>query len=179
MYFNSGFTLPISKARPFAEHSFPPATLFLNCLDCNFKHKVWLLLYCLCTMIWSGFFWPSAFTSFHHLKFGMCSRAYEIHCFIRNYCHLSRLHAILCVLVWFLFDLPLTFLPWQSLIWIKNFYTQAMVKNQFLFCQSFSCESLITCIETLNSPIRHTREFFMKAKAFTVTANGNIYSKSL
>lgn len=54
-----------------------------------------------------------------------------------------------------------------------------MVKNQFLFCQRFSCESLIACIETLNTRLRPTREFFMKAKAFTVTANGNTFSKTL
>lgn len=53
-----------------------------------------------------------------------------------------------------------------------------MVKNQFLFCQSFSCESLITCIETLNTCLRPTRESFMKAKSFRVTANGNIFSKT-
>lgn len=76
---------------------------------------------------------------------------------------------VFCV-CWFGFYL--TFLA----IWIKNVYIQAMVKNQFLFCQSLSCESLITCIETLSSPVRSTREFFMKAKAFTVTANGNIFS---
>lgn len=77
-----------------------------NTWTVTFKDIVWFLLYCLCTMIWSGFSWPSAFSSFHHLD--MCCRAYEIQYFVRNtvFCHLSRLHCIVWVLVSLLFDFP-------------------------------------------------------------------------
>lgn len=78
----------------------------------NFSRQSLAFALLFCTMTWSGFFWPSAFTSFHQWKSYMCSKAYGIHYFIRNNCRLLRLHDFLCVSlvsIWLSLQSGLTF----------------------------------------------------------------------